>query len=72
MPKGPQGQKRPADTVSCAVMVGKIATKEIEANLPGKQREGGLKGGPARSNALTAEERSEIARKAAEARRANQ
>ena len=28
MPKGPQGQKRPADAIGCAVLVGKIATGE--------------------------------------------
>jgi hypothetical protein len=30
MPKGPNGQKRPADAISLAVMIGKIATGEIE------------------------------------------
>jgi hypothetical protein len=30
MPKGPQGQKRPANAIGLAVMVGKIATGEIE------------------------------------------
>ena len=30
MPKGPNGQKRPADAVGLAVMVGRIATGEIE------------------------------------------
>jgi hypothetical protein len=30
MPKGPNGQKRPADAIGLAVMVGKIATGEIE------------------------------------------
>ena len=30
MPKGPRGEKRPADVVGCAVMVAKIATGEIE------------------------------------------
>ena len=29
MPKGPQGQKRPADVVGCAVRVAKIATGEV-------------------------------------------
>ncbi len=29
MPKGPQGQKRPADAIGAAVMVAKIATGEI-------------------------------------------
>ena len=30
MPKGPQGQKRPADVIGAAVMVGRIATGEVE------------------------------------------
>jgi len=30
MPKGPQGQERPTDAIGLAVMVGKIATGEIE------------------------------------------
>ena len=30
MPKGPNGEKRPGDVVSCAVTVAKIATGEIE------------------------------------------
>ena len=30
MPKGPKGQKRPADVISNAVTVMKIATGEIE------------------------------------------
>ncbi len=30
MPKGPKGEKRPADVVGAAVMVAKIATGEIE------------------------------------------
>ena len=30
MPKGPQGQKRPADVNARAVMIAKIATGEIE------------------------------------------
>lgn len=72
MPKGPRGERRPADVVSAAVMVGKIATGEVpdpkrdagaEAN-----RKGGLKGGKARAKSLSAKERKEIARKAAKAR----
>ena len=69
MPKGPQGQKRPADAIGLAVMIGKIATGEIEDNAadPAKAHHsaGGKKGGAARAAALTAEERSEIAQKAA-------
>lgn len=30
MPKGPRGEKRPADAIGAAVMVGRIATGEIE------------------------------------------
>jgi hypothetical protein len=30
MPRGPKGEKRPADVIGTAVMVGKIATGEIE------------------------------------------
>lgn len=33
MPRGPRGEKRPADTIGCAVMVAKIATGEIEEDL---------------------------------------
>ncbi len=69
MPKGPQGQKRPADAIGLAVMVGKIATGEIEDNAtaPDKAHHsvGGKKGGAARAAALTPEQRSEIAKKAA-------
>lgn len=70
MPKGPNGEKRPADVNACAVMVAKIATGEVEDARPrisGRQRSGRA-GGVARSAALTTEERSEIARKAANAR----
>lgn len=68
LPKGPQGQKRPADAIGLAVMIGKIATGEIEDDADASKahhREGGKKGGAARATALTAEQRSEIARRAA-------
>jgi len=69
MPKGPQGQKRPADAVGLAVLVGKIATGEVEDTQDNKlthhHREGGKKGGAARAAVLTPEQRSEIAKKAA-------
>lgn len=67
MPKGPKGQKRPADVIGCAVMVAKIATGEVEEDISGK-RMGGLKGGKARAKKLTPNERAEIARTAAAAR----
>jgi hypothetical protein len=69
MPKGPQGQKRPADAIGLAVMVGRIATGEIEDTTddPTKAHHsrGGKKGGAARAAKLTPEQRSEIAKKAA-------
>ena len=68
MPRGPNGEKRPADTNSCAVMVTRIATEEIEDPLPSATRNGGLKGGKGRAKTLTPERRSEIAKKAASAR----
>lgn len=71
MPKGPQGQKRPADVIGAAIKVAKIATGEIEENLAdGKEyaRKGGLKGGKARAAKLSPEERRRIARKAAQKR----
>ena len=73
MPKGPKGEKRPADAVGAAVMVAKIATGEIEDELTddGKNKaavELGRKGGRARAKKLTPEQRREIARKAAKTR----
>lgn len=69
MPKGPQGQKRPADVIGNAVHVMRIATGEVEDTKrdPGTEanRKGGLKGGKARANALSATERRDIAKKAA-------
>ena len=59
MPGGPNGQKRPADVVGCAITVAKIATGEIKKYLTG---------GKVRAQKLRAEERSRIANKAAEVR----
>ena len=67
MPRGPKGEKRPADTIGAAVMVAKIATGEVDDQVDGR-REGGLVGGKSRSESRTPEERSELARKAANAR----
>ncbi|MBW7852449.1 MAG: RNA-binding protein [Rhodospirillales bacterium] len=74
MPKGPKGQKRPADVIGAAVMVAKIATGEIEeATEPDDGKDPaakalGAKGGKARAAKMTPERRSQIARKAAESR----
>jgi hypothetical protein len=69
MPKGPQGQKRPADVIGNAVRVMRIATGEEEEELPKANRmNAGKRGGPARAKALSPEQRAEIARAAAGAR----
>ena len=67
MPRGPNGEKRPADTIGAAVMVAKIATGEIEEDLP-KNRQGKVNGGKARAESMTPEERKALAGKAAAAR----
>lgn len=70
MPKGPKGEKRPGDVIGAAVKVMQIATGEIEEDTDKTKhaREGGRKGGKARANKLSPEQRSEIARVAAQAR----
>lgn len=75
MPKGPRGEKRPADVVGAAVMVARIATGEISErrvvknpNAAALGKLGGQKGGKARAASLSPEKRREIARKAAKKR----
>lgn len=68
MPKGPRGEKRPADAIGLAVMIGKIATGEIEDDRDDVKSAAaalGSKGGKARARKLTETERSAIAKKAA-------
>ncbi len=70
MPRGPNGERRPADVVGCAVRVAKTATGEVKEDLgkmPGR-RKSGKAGAAARAEALTADQRSAIAKKAAAAR----
>jgi hypothetical protein len=72
MPKTPKGYKRPADVVSNAVHVMKIATGEIEETLTeeGKSKaavELGRRGGLARAKSLSKRRRGEIAREGAKA-----
>ena len=72
MPRGPKGEKRPADVVGNAVHVMRIATGEIEEAQSGRNeaaRARGQKGGLARAETLNPSRRTEIARKAAQARR---
>ena len=70
MPKGPQGQKRPADVIGRAIMVAKIATGEIEEELqkPSARVRSGKPGARARAAKLAKQERSVIAPKAAKTR----
>ncbi len=70
MPKGPKGEKRPADVIGTAIKVARIATGEIEdtADDDGKNKaavELGRKGGRARAEKMSPERRREIARLAA-------
>jgi hypothetical protein len=71
MPKGPRGDKRPADAIGRAVMVAGIATGEIEDEreaLSSAAAELGRKGGQKRAASMSPERRAEIAQKAARAR----
>jgi len=72
MPKTPKGHKRPADVVSNAVHVMKVATGEIdELTEDGKNAAAvalGRKGGLARARSVKKSERVKIAKKAASAR----
>lgn len=69
MPKGPRGEKRPADVIGIAVKVMRIATGEEEEELPDSAKsaaqELGSRGGKARAASMTPKQRSEIAKKAA-------
>jgi hypothetical protein len=72
MPKGPQGQKRPADVIGNAVRVMRIATGEEEEELPDSSKsaaaELGSRGGKARAARMSPARRAEIARVAAKKR----
>lgn len=73
MPRGPKGEKRPADVIGAAVMIGKIATGEIEdiTTEDGKNAAAvalGRMGGKARAAGMTAKKRKAIAKKAANSR----
>jgi len=70
MPTGPKGQKRPADVIGNAVKVMRIATGELSED--GLEFKGapdrGRPGGKARAAKMTREQRSQIAKKGADAR----
>jgi hypothetical protein len=73
MPKGPKGEKRPADVIGNAIKVARLATGEEEETLTedGKDKAAvslGKRGGKARAESLSKSRRSEIAKKAAQKR----
>jgi hypothetical protein len=74
MPRGPKGEKRPADVVGNAVHVMRIATGEIDEAATtddGKNAAAvalGRMGGKARAEGMSAKRRKEIAKKAAQKR----
>jgi hypothetical protein len=70
MPKGPKGERRPADVIGNAVHVMRVLTGEIEerANVAKDAATLGKRGGHARAAKMTPEQRSEVARLAAAAR----
>jgi hypothetical protein len=73
MPRGPKGEKRPADAIGNAVMISRIATGEIGdlTTQDGKNAAAvalGRMGGKARAEGMTAKRRTEIAKKAAASR----
>jgi hypothetical protein len=70
MPRGPKGEKRPAAVIGAAVMIGKIATGEIDDLTTDDGRNAaavalGRMGGKARAEGMSAKRRKEIAKKAA-------
>jgi len=75
MPKGPRGEKRPADAIGLAVLVGKIATGESEDardEIKSAAAQLGSKGGKKRAENMTPERRAEIAKAAAAKRWSNE
>jgi hypothetical protein len=77
MPRGPKGEKRPADVIGAAVLVGRIATGDADESAAEKPKNpaavalgqlGGQRGGEARAAKLSAADRKAIAQKAAKSR----
>lgn len=76
MPRGPKGERRPADVNARAVLIANIATGELADEVPISESDGknpaavalGRMGGKARAQSISAKRRKEIARKAAKSR----
>ena len=72
-PRGPKGERRPADVIGNAVKGMRIATGQESDELPDDGKDPaakalGRKGGAARAKSMTPERRAEIAKRAAEKR----
>ncbi len=66
MPKGPKGERRPADLNKRAFAIVQIATGEADEPARSQPaRKAGKAGGKARASKLSSNQRSEIARKGA-------
>jgi hypothetical protein len=68
MPTGPKGQKRKVDVIGNAVLIARIATGEVDDDVPDDGKDPaakalGKKGGAARAKSMTPERRAEIARR---------
>ena len=77
MPRGPKGERRPADVIGTAVKVMRIAVGEETEILTedGKNKAAqalGKLGGVARAKSMSTKRKAEIAKKAAAARWKNQ
>jgi hypothetical protein len=73
MPKGPRGEKRPADVVGAAIMVAKIphrGNRRAQSAAVGRAK-GGKIGGARRAASLSEEQRQEMAKRGAKARWGN-
>jgi hypothetical protein len=76
MPRGPRGEKRPADVSRSAILIARIATGEAADDQPTPESNGknaaavtlGRLGGQARAAAISPRRRKQIARQAAEKR----
>ncbi len=66
---GPNGEKRPADTIAQAVLIGKIATRQVEdPSVHAAKSVAGRKGAKVRSERMNSEQRKAVAKSAAAAR----
>lgn len=70
MPRGPRGERRPADVMGAAVVVVRLATGEIfeTAIVNSGRTHSGVAGARARAKKLSLQERSRNAKKAVTAR----